>query len=520
MKTFAGVIVLVALCLGFEACTNSVSANTCSMGGVTQALSSLPAGGTADFSSCGSMSLNGPITIGSPTAPVTLILGTGTITLTNTAGDGFVLNGSGSRLLGQGANSTVINTAAGFSGDIIHAEPTGGQPEVNGIEIAGFTIDQTNAPAVTSINLLSVRDPSTLHNLSLTSMTGTAIQITTSPQSGTRLPQGIGLRDIYITAYGNLTADTVVVTGAQIYMGPNVKIISFGPHGPFHGLVIKPSPSNLGDGRYNTFFSGAVAGYDTCVSIEAPDTVSSTGAVGNTIGPGNTFENCSLAYQITGVDSAHIAIHNWAFGNAFVSTTPKIAKLDFANDNFIEETVNGNVGTITLTANSINNTIFARLANPNTISDAGSANLIYSLLSTTGFSMNGDLHVNGTLFKTAGSFRIDHPLDPKNKYLQHSFVESPDMMNIYNGVLTMGNSGTAEVRLPDYFEALNRDFRYQLTPIGGYAPLYIEEEIKDNRFKIGGGKPGLRVSWQVTGIRHDAYANEHRIAVETDKAKP
>ncbi len=518
MNTFAGVIGLLTLCIGFDACTNSVSANSCSMGSVAQALASLPAtGGTADFSSCGSMSLEGPITIGSPTSPVTLILGTGKITLTNATGDGFVLNGSGSRLLGQGANSTVISPSSGFSGDVVHVEPAAGQTLMNGIELGEFTIDQTNAPAVTGINLLSVRDPTSLHNLSLTSMTGTAIQITTSPLNGGRLPQGINLRDIYITAYGNLTADTVVVTGAQIYIGPNVKIISFGPRGPFRGLVIKPSPSHKGDGRYNTFFSGAVAGYDTCLSIEAPDTESSTGAIGNIIGPGNTFELCSLAYEMTGVDSFHRAINNWAFGNAFVSTAPKIAKLDFANDNFVEETVNGNPGTITLTANSTNNTVFARLATANTISDFGYRNLIYSLLSTTGFSINGDLHVGGTLYKSAGSFRIDHPLDPKNKYLQHSFVESPDMMNIYNGVVAMDHSGTAEVRLPDYFEALNRDFRYQLTPIGGYAPLYIEEEIKANRFKIGGGKPGLRVSWQVTGVRHDSYANEHRIAVEEIK---
>lgn len=463
------------------------------------------------------MSLDGPIIVGSPTAPVTLILGSGTITLTNTAGDGFILNGSGSRLLGQGPNNTIIKPASGFSGDVVHVEPAAGQTLMNGIELGEFMIDQGNAPTVTGINLLSVRDPTSLHNLSLTSMTGTAIQITTSPQSGGRLPQGINLRDIYVTAYESLTADTVVVTGAQIYIGPNVKIISFGPSGPYHGLVIKPSPSHKGDGRYNTFFSGAVAGYDTCLSIQAPDTEASTGAIGNVIGPGNTFELCSLAYEMTGIDTNHRAVNNWAFGNAFVSTAPKIARLDFANDNFIEETANGNPGTITLTGNSTNNTVFVRLAAANTISDLGYRNLIYSLLSTTGFSVNGDFHVGGTLYKSAGSFRIDHPLDPKNKYLQHSFVESPDMMDIYNGVAILDGAGQAEVRLPNYFEALNRDFRYQLTPIGSFAPLYVKTEITDNRFRIAGGKPGLRVSWQVTGIRHDAYANEHRIAVEEDK---
>ncbi|HMB90044.1 MAG TPA: hypothetical protein VKP65_04300, partial [Rhodothermales bacterium] len=49
---------------------------------------------------------------------------------------------------------------------------------------------------------------------------------------------------------------------------------------------------------------------------------------------------------------------------------------------------------------------------------------------------NGDVWVTGTLSKGGGSFKIDHPLDPANKYLAHSFVESPDMMNVYNGNVT------------------------------------------------------------------------------------
>jgi hypothetical protein len=129
----------------------------------------------------------------------------------------------------------------------------------------------------------------------------------------------------------------------------------------------------------------------------------------------------------------------------------------------------------------------------------------------------GNVHVNGTLSKTAGSFRIDHPLDPEGEYLQHSFVESPDMMNVYNGNVALDGSGEAWVELPDWFEALNRDFRYQLTCIGGFAPVYIAERIRDNRFKIGGGEPGMDVSWQVTGVRHDPYAEANRIRVEVPK---
>jgi hypothetical protein len=130
----------------------------------------------------------------------------------------------------------------------------------------------------------------------------------------------------------------------------------------------------------------------------------------------------------------------------------------------------------------------------------------------------GDVDVTGNLSKGGGSFKIDHPLDPANKYLYHSFVESPEMMNIYNGVVALDAKGEAVVTMPDYFEALNRDFRYQLTCIGGFAPVYVGAEIAGNQFKIAGGAAGLKVSWQVTGVRQDAFANKHRIPVEEEKS--
>jgi hypothetical protein len=129
----------------------------------------------------------------------------------------------------------------------------------------------------------------------------------------------------------------------------------------------------------------------------------------------------------------------------------------------------------------------------------------------------GDATVTGTLSKGGGSFRIDHPLDPENKYLYHSFVESPDMMNVYNGNVTLDGDGKATVELPEWFEALNRDCRYQLTSIGSFAPVYISKEIEDGEFEIAGGRPEQKISWQVTGIRQDAWANAHRIPVEVDK---
>jgi hypothetical protein len=92
------------------------------------------------------------------------------------------------------------------------------------------------------------------------------------------------------------------------------------------------------------------------------------------------------------------------------------------------------------------------------------------------------------------------------------------MKNIYDGVAVLDEKGEAAVALPEWFEALNRDFRYQLTSIGAFMPVFVADEIAGNRFRIGGGTPGKKVSWQVTGIRRDAYAQAHPIPVE--EAKP
>jgi hypothetical protein len=129
----------------------------------------------------------------------------------------------------------------------------------------------------------------------------------------------------------------------------------------------------------------------------------------------------------------------------------------------------------------------------------------------------GNINVTGNCTGCAGPTRMDHPLDPENKYLYHSTVQSPDMKNVYDGNVTTDEYGEAVVVLPDYFEAFNRDFRYQLTVVGRFAQAIISQQVKNNRFTIKTDKPNVYVSWQVTGIRQDPYANAHRSPVEEDK---
>ena len=153
------------------------------------------------------------------------------------------------------------------------------------------------------------------------------------------------------------------------------------------------------------------------------------------------------------------------------------------------------------------------------VSAFNAANRFAADLATPSFAgdFTGPVFVNGMITKSGGGFRIDHPVDPAGKYLLHSFVESPDMKNIYDGIAVLDTEGEADVELPSWFDALNSDFRYQLTCIGAYAPVYVAQEVTGNRFRIGGGAPGMRISWQVTGIRQDAWAVANRVPVEEEK---
>ena len=159
-----------------------------------------------------------------------------------------------------------------------------------------------------------------------------------------------------------------------------------------------------------------------------------------------------------------------------------------------------NVGSTYLNADS-GQTVHLRVANADVVK-----------VSTGAVSITGTLSATGTK-----NFRIDHPLDPGNKYLTHAAVESSEVLNLYSGNATLDDSGAAVVQLPDWFEAINKDFRYQLTNIGGFAPVYIAEEVSGGRFKIAGGKPGAKVSWQVTGVRNDAWEKAYPMVVEADK---
>jgi hypothetical protein len=206
----------------------------------------------------------------------------------------------------------------------------------------------------------------------------------------------------------------------------------------------------------------------------------------------NAAANGGTSWGNTGVDAALKTFNEW--GNNYAASAYFGGFTDFANS------------AIQMAYNSSNGLFTAAQYR-----DAG--NTIWGLY------VQGNASITGSLSKGSGTFKIDHPLDPTNKFLYHSFVESPDMMNIYNGNVITDASGIASVSLPAYFETLNKDFRYQLTVIGEFAQVIVLEKITGNAFKIKTDKPNIEVSWQVTGIRKDPFAEQNRVVPEVEKGE-
>lgn len=139
--------------------------------------------------------------------------------------------------------------------------------------------------------------------------------------------------------------------------------------------------------------------------------------------------------------------------------------------------------------------------------------------STSGWAgyFSGDVQVTGTLGSSAAAFTVDHPQDPAGRLLSQAYVASDEMLSTYSGNVTTDRDGRATVALPGYVASLNEDFRYQLTVIGGFAQAIVDRKVRDGRFTIRTSEPGVEVSWQVTGVRADAYARRNPFRAEQVK---
>lgn len=320
------------------------------------------------------------------------------------------------------------------------------------------------------------------------------------------------------TSYADLGTAELLSVPYAIYSGTGVP----GPAGPA-GPTGPPGNANIsGTSDYLIKFTGSNTGGNSSV-IEK-----SLGIGIGTTSPGAKLHVSGSANNTVTLGSTTFD-HNAAIIQTSSSSTSSISRglVSYAANSSAENTGlfgfgNGSgsstsVGVFGLgQSQSTSGTSVGVFANA-----AGGANNYGLFASYSGNGLagyfNGAVSVNGALSKSSGTFKIDHPLDPANKYLYHSFVESPDMMNVYNGNITTDGNGVAEVTLPEYFEALNKDFRYQLTVIGTFAQAIIAEKVQGNKFVIKTSEPNVEVSWQVTGIRQDKYAEAHRVVPEVDK---
>lgn len=366
----------------------------CTAAGINAALAALPTGGgtpggTVDATGCpngGAISLTTTIgPVGTATVPMTLLLGSGNYSCAMTSGNCFNVGGGGSSIIGKGPLDTFVTAAVGFTGDLIHVEPISPALAMNWVEIAKMRLELVNTPTLRALNILSVRDPSSIHDLFIFGYTGNEINVTTSTISGALIPQGIKFYNVYTQSAANttLTDNTVFITGNEIQYGSNDKVItdpSTGMGG-FSGIVITPTATTQGDGR-NVHVYGTAVGCSNTGGIGLLITSpagASTGARGDVVDSGNTFELCTTGIKVTGANGTHKATNiTLGPGNTYVPSTTNLAIFDFTASSYMYDITNGNAGDVSFTANATSNLFFGIVTNLTDVSNLNSSNAIIS----------------------------------------------------------------------------------------------------------------------------------------------
>lgn len=469
--------------------TLNLASNACASG---SALSALPFT-CSPFATLGANTFTGNQTVSGNLSATGVVTGSSFQIGSNLFAFGSHTNANA--FLGFAGNVTTTggsNTAAGYSA--LSANTSGGGNSANG---ASALANNTTGGGNTASGLLALAS-----NTSGANNTAMGNQTLAANATGSSNTAVGGLALYSGTGGGNTTvgADSMFYTTTG---GDNTAL------GYYAGGTADGSPMTA---SYNSAVgAGTAVGtgtltYATAIGANAEVTASNALVLGSIGGVGN----CTTATSCASV-------------NVGIGTTAPGATLDVHDSGY------GFPATISATSGATNNAVQGK--NTATSGNANGGLFITSspqgsgiVAQNTGTGGNdyaaylvGNVYISGNVSKGGGSFQIDHPLDPANKFLYHSFVESPDMMNVYNGNIVTNARGVATVVLPDYFEALNRDFRYQLTVIGQFAQAIVAKKIGHNRFIIRTSRPNVEVSWQVTGVRHDAYADAHRIEVEVKK---
>lgn len=392
-----------------------------------------------------------------------------------------------------GNNTAESSTAAGATGSVASRET---RQANQAVKTPGGQVDYL--PMFTSANIIA--DSNMFQNASGVNISGALNLMANKNSNGN------------VNAQGTVTAETVEAN-LSCCAGEAVT----GVVGSGDALV---GQSNSGVGVFGTAITGTAGLYGV---LGSGDPVYSYGVYGendNTTGGrgiyGYTKGASAIAIQgyAPGGNAAGVAGSSGTFGtqaHIWVGKTPLGVVGDSSSIGVLATSDPG----IGLVAANDNSSYYVAYLENNGGGPVFDAQSLHGYVFEDAF---GDLTASGAIVGAVKSFKLDHPLDPANKYLYHASIESSEMKNLYDGVALLDAAGSATISLPDWFEAVNGDFRYQLTAIGAPAPnLHVAQEVSNGQFTIAGGQPGMKVSWQVTGVRHDAYANAHPLQVTVDK---
>jgi hypothetical protein len=292
-----------------------------------------------------------------------------------------------------------------------------------------------------------------------------------------------------IRADGNANDGLVATTdngGRAAVKASNSAIPGVGVLGTGYIGVHGDSPSSLG--VYGTGVNGGVRGDSTDGTAVAGNSSNGVGVRGQSNTTFGVHATSNLSDGVYGSTNSGSGVHGSSVSGSGVlgasSSGFGVRGTSSSNSGVLGESTNG-VGVYGFSTN-------------------GSAGYFEGLLNAN--SVNAAIK----------NFRIDHPQDPARKVLEHSCVESNERLTVYAGTATTDASGEATVELPAWFDSLNTDLRYQLTPLAD-ARSWVKRKVKGNRFTIATSEPGVEVCWQVSGVRQDAYAKAHPLEVEAVK---
>jgi hypothetical protein len=114
----------------------------------------------------------------------------------------------------------------------------------------------------------------------------------------------------------------------------------------------------------------------------------------------------------------------------------------------------------------------------------------------------------GTVSKGSGSFRIIHPNpNKKNKWLYHSFAESPNAGdNVYRWSVNV-SGGCCVMKLPDYYNDLNENSMAWVKPVDHFGSAYAEVDENQKNLHICSDKDGC-YNILLIGTRCDIRAKD------------